>query len=78
MIKLREWMKDKNVSKTCKELGISRPTLYAYFKDESSPSLEVAMKLRVLTGLKFSELLARGSKKSWDAWLDEYTKEDNL
>lgn len=86
ILKQRGWVKNPlsvhfvhnniNVTKFAKEVGITRTNIYLWLKGTSGPTLLSAMKIRKLTGLKFSQILAC-SKKDLKEW-KEFSNEDKV
>lgn len=68
-MRLKTWLKDNSIQLQAfsNQLGISRIALYNYMKGNTVPCLLVAMKIRKLTGLKFSEIL-QGKDDEYAKW----------
>lgn len=77
---LERWRVANNYtpSQLAEELGVSRPGIYLYLKGKSAPNLCTAMKLRKLTGLKFSEILDCNETEfnEWNKWLVSKTEKE--
>lgn len=78
MSSIKEWIdsSDMNVTDFSRAIGVSRASVYQYLNGRSAPSVVVAMRIRLITGMKFSQIIDcfEPASKEWSEWMEERTK----
>lgn len=78
---IRKWMVDSKVGypEFAKMLGVTRAALYQYTNGKNLPGLITAMKIRKITGLKFSEIIdcCDWAEKDWNEFIKPEKKKEN-
>lgn len=78
MNSLNKWMTENKVSiaQMAEKLEISRAAVHLYIKGKNSPSALTSMKIRKITGLKFSEIIDCSEQEifAWKQWLERYAE----
>lgn len=80
MNSLHKWMEDNkmSVAQMSEKLDISRAAVHLYIKGKNSPSALTSMKIRKITGLKFSEIIDCSEQEivAWKQWLERYAEKN--
>ena len=82
MSSIKKWMDENkwSISKLASEIGISRAAVYLYLKGETCPNTTTAMKIRKITGLRFSQIIDCSDQEinDWNAWLNRNVKDEDI
>lgn len=65
-----------SVTKMADELNLSRAAVHLYLKGATCPHTTTAMKIRKLTGLKFSQIIDCSEQEinDWNKWIERQSE----